>query len=314
MNVTLRQLNAFINVAETGSFTRASDKMHLTQSAVSGLIKELETNLNVVLFDRTTRQLSLSVVGHHLLPQARRILNEMQLFENEASSLTSLAQGKVRLAVSQFAASSMPAVIAQFTKCYPDINVTLLDCSAEHVLQHIENIEVDLGVDVELTEVDEDENLTAELLYELPFCVVVPEEHRFADYKKVSWNDLIDEPLITLNGPFIDHVTLELNEDIANQIKNAPYKVNFMSTALEMTRQGFGLTLCLPYMPEVIDWVSANRLVLKPLSEPVKLRKFYIYQRSSRALSPASLKFKEFLQRYFDDYFNELAKMHLVSF
>ena len=81
-----------------------------------------------------------------------------------------------------------------------------------------------------------------------------------------------------------------------------------------MTRQGFGLTLCLPYMPEVIDWVSANRLVLKPLSEPVKLRKFYIYQRSSRALSPASLKFKEFLQRYFDDYFNELAKMHLVSF
>ncbi|HBH33680.1 MAG TPA: LysR family transcriptional regulator, partial [Psychrobacter sp.] len=192
--------------------------------------------------------------------------------------------------------------------------VTLLDCSAEHVLQHIENIEVDLGVGVELTEVDEDENLTAELLYELPFCVVVPEEHRFADYKKVSWNDLIDEPLITLNGPFIDHVTLELNEDIANQIKNAPYKVNFMSTALEMTRQGFGLTLCLPYMPEVIDWVSANRLVLKPLSEPVKLRKFYIYQRSSRALSPASLKFKEFLQRYFDDYFNELTKMHLVSF
>ena len=82
MNVTLRQLNAFINVAETSSFTRASDKMHLTQSAVSGLIKELENNLEVLLFDRTTRQLSLSVVGYHLLPQARRVLNEMTVFEN----------------------------------------------------------------------------------------------------------------------------------------------------------------------------------------------------------------------------------------
>lgn len=312
MNITLRQLNAFINVAETGSFTRASDKMHLTQSAVSGLIKELENNLEVLLFDRTTRQLSLSVVGYHLLPQARRVLNEMTLFENEASSLTSLAQGKVKLAVSQFAASSMPAVIAQFAKQYPNINVTLLDCSAEHVLQHIENIEVDLGVGVELPEVEEDDNLSADLLYELPFCVVVPEEHRLASFTKVTWSDLLGEPLITLNGPFIDHVTLELNEEIALQIKNAPYKVNFMSTALEMTRQGFGVTLCLPYMPEVIDWVSANKLVLKPLSEPIKLRKFYIYQRSSRALSPASMTFKDFLQRYFEDYFTELSQLHLL--
>ena len=312
MNITLRQLNAFINVAETGSFTRASDKMHLTQSAVSGLIKELENNLEVLLFDRTTRQLSLSVVGYHLLPQARRVLNEMTLFENEASSLTSLAQGKVKLAVSQFAASSMPAVIAQFAKQYPSINVTLLDCSAEHVLQHIENIEVDLGVGVELAEVEEDDNLSADLLYELPFCVVVPEEHRLANFAEVTWSDLLGEPLITLNGPFIDHVTLELTEEIALQIKNAPYKVNFMSTALEMTRQGFGVTLCLPYMPEVIDWVSANKLVLKPLSEPVKLRKFYIYQRSSRALSPASMTFKDFLQRYFEDYFTELSQLHLL--
>lgn len=128
MNISIRQLSAFISVADNGSFTRASEQMHLTQSAVSGLIKELESSLGIVLFDRTTRQLSLSVVGHHLLPQARRILNEMQLFENEASSLTSLAQGQVRLAVSQFAASSMPAVIAQFAKAYPDISVSLLDC------------------------------------------------------------------------------------------------------------------------------------------------------------------------------------------
>ncbi|WP_298908518.1 LysR family transcriptional regulator [uncultured Psychrobacter sp.] len=309
MNISIRQLTAFISVADNGSFTRASEQMHLTQSAVSGLIKELESSLGIVLFDRTTRQLSLSVVGHHLLPQARRILNEMQLFENEASSLTSLAQGQVRLAVSQFAASSMPAVIAQFAKEYPDISVSLLDCSAENVLEHIQNIEVDLGVGTELGFMESEDDISADLLYQLPFCVVMPDSHALAQKSEVVWQDLVDIPLITLQGPFIEQVTAELDEGIASHIQQARYKVNFMSTALEMTRQGFGITLCLPYMPEVIDWVSANGLQMRPLAQPVKMRRFFIYQRSSRALSPASIAFKQFLQSYFASHFDDLQSI-----
>lgn len=309
MNISIRQLTAFISVADNGSFTRASEQMHLTQSAVSGLIKELETSLGIVLFDRTTRQLSLSVVGHHLLPQARRILNEMQLFENEASSLTSLAQGQVRLAVSQFAASSMPAVIAQFAKKYPDISVSLLDCSAENVLEHIQNIEVDLGVGTERGFIESEDDISADLLYQLPFCVVLPDSHALAQKAEIVWQDLVDTPLITLQGPFLEQVTAELDESIANHIQQARYKVNFMSTALEMTRQGFGITLCLPYMPEVIDWVSANGLQMRPLAQPVKMRRFFIYQRSSRALSPASIAFKRFLQNYFASHFDDLQRV-----
>lgn len=309
MNISIRQLSAFISVADNGSFTRASEQIHLTQSAVSGLIKELESSLGIVLFDRTTRQLSLSVVGHHLLPQARRILNEMQLFENEASSLTSLAQGQVRLAVSQFAASSMPAVIARFAKAYPDISVSLLDCSAENVLEHIQNIEVDLGVGTERGFTEPDDDISADLLYQLPFCVVMPDNHALAQKTEVIWQDLVDTPLITLQGPFIEQVTAELDEEIASHIQQARYKVNFMSTALEMTRQGFGITLCLPYMPEVIDWVSANGLQMRPLAQPVKMRRFFIYQRSSRALSPASIAFKQFLRTYFASHFDDLQRV-----
>ena len=309
MNISIRQLTAFIKVADNGSFTRASDQMHLTQSAVSGLIKELESSLGIVLFDRTTRQLSLSVVGHHLLPQARRILNEMLLFENEASSLTNLAQGQVRLAVSQFAASSMPAVIAQFSKEYPDISVSLLDCSAEHLLEHIQNIEVDLGVGTELGFMETEDDIRTDLLYRLPFCVVMPDNHALAQKREITWQDLVDIPLITLQGPFLEQVTTELDERIASHIQQARYKVNFMSTALEMTRQGFGITLCLPYMPEVIDWVSANGLQMRTLAQPVKMRQFFIYQRSSRALSPASIAFKRFLQTYFATHFDDLQSI-----
>ena len=303
MNTSIRQLHAFIQVADHGSFTRASEHMYLTQSAVSGLIKELESSLGVVLFDRTTRQLSLSSVGRHLLPQARRVLNEMHLFENEANSLTSLAQGHVRLAVSQFSASSMPAVVAQFTELYPDIKVSLLDCSADEVLKHIQDIEVDLGVGVELSPTEADDDIHADLLYQLPFCVVMPASHPLAQQKEIAWQTLLETSLITLKGPFIEQVTNELDEAITSHIQQAPYQVNFMSTALEMTRQGFGITLCLPYMPEVIDWVSANGLQMRPLSQPIKSRRFFIYQRASRALSPASIAFKQFLQQYFANHY-----------
>ena len=306
MNISIRQLTAFIEVADNGSFTRASEQMYLTQSAVSGLIKELESGLGIVLFDRTTRQLCLSAVGRHLLPQARRILNEMQLFENEASSLTSLAQGQVRLAVSQFAASSLPAVVAQFTKQHPNIGVSLLDCSAENLLKHVQDIEVDLGVGAELGFIETDDDIRADLLYQLPFCVVMPDHHPLTQKSEIAWQDLLDIPLITLQGPFLEHITTELEEAIAAHVQQARYKVNFMSTALEMTRQGFGITLCLPYMPEVIDWVSANGLQMRPLTKPVKQRQFFIYQRASRALSPATIAFKQFLQTYFATHYNDL--------
>lgn len=107
----------------------------------------------------------------------------------------------------------------------------------------------------------------------------------------------------------MEQVTTELDERIASHIQQARYKVNFMSTALEMTRQGFGITLCLPYMPEVIDWVSANGLQMRTLAQPVKMRQFFIYQRSSRALSPATIAFKGFLQTYFATHFDDLQSI-----
>ena len=101
MSTTLRQLRAFVLVAEQNSFTKAAETLCLTQSALSGLIKELEQNLDVKLFDRTTRKLHLSDAGMRLLPQARRVLNEMSVLNEKVSNLKSLHQGHIRLAVSQ---------------------------------------------------------------------------------------------------------------------------------------------------------------------------------------------------------------------
>lgn len=292
MSTTLRQLRAFVLVAEQNSFTKAAETLCLTQSALSGLIKELEQNLGVKLFDRTTRKLYLSDAGVRLLPQARRVLNEMSVLSEKVNNLKSLHQGHVRLAVSQqLSASTMPKFISKFCELHPNIQVTLTDCSVDDVVDHIENLEADLGVAPERAY---SQDLNADVLFSSPFYLVLPATHPFAKKDVVRWSDLLNERLITLNGPFFKSLQTELPAQISSRIFNPDFEVNFLSTALGMTRMGLGVTLCLLYAAE---WVEQNGLVMRPIADPVVERKFLLYTHKNRSLSPAALAFKEFLEK-----------------
>ncbi len=290
MSTTLRQLKAFVLVAEQNSFTKAAEALCLTQSALSGLIKELEQNLDVKLFDRTTRKLHLSDAGGRLLPQAKRVLNEMSVLNEKVANLKSLHQGHIYLAVSQqLSASTMPKFIAKFCELHPNIEVTLTDCSIDQVVEHIENLEADLGVAPERSYSDD---LHADILFSSPFYLVLPTSHPFAKKNRLHWSDLLNERLITLNGPFIKGLQNELPVQISSRIFNPDFEINFLSTALGMTRMGLGVTLCLLYAAE---WVEQNGLTMRPITEPVVERKFLLYTHKNRSLSPAALAFKEFL-------------------
>lgn len=290
MNVTLRQLKAFVLVAEHNSFTKAAELLTLTQSALSGLIKELEQSLDIKLFDRTTRKMHLSDAGVRLLPQARRILNEVAILNEKVDALKSLHQGHIRLAVSQqLAASAMPQFIAKFCEQYPNIQVALVDCSVDDVVAQVENLAIDLGI---APERQHSPDVSATVLFESSFYLVLPKNHPLAKRKQIAWEDLLSEKLITLNGPFIKALQTELPAEISGRIFNPDYEVNFLSTALGMTRQGLGVTLCLLY---AADWVHQNGLVMRPLYKPVVARKFLLYTHKDRSLSPAALAFQAFV-------------------
>lgn len=283
MNVSLRQLKAFVTIAETGSFTQAATALHLSQSALSGLIKDLESHWNVRLFDRTTRQLHVSVAGQRLLPSARRVLNELAALESEVDNTKNRHHGQVRLAVAQqLAASVMPRLLASFSHRYPDIRVTLIDCSVEQVLQHVQNVETDFGLGPDR---DRHDDIESEFLFALPFYLALPPEHPLASGHTVAWQALLHEPLITLTGPFTERLATALPEELAMRILKPDFRVNFLSTALSMVQSGLGLTLCLPYAG---DWVRQNGLVMRPLVTPHIERKFFLYHRKSRSLSPAA--------------------------
>jgi DNA-binding transcriptional LysR family regulator len=290
MNVTLRQLRAFVAVAQSASFTEAASRLHVTQSALSGLIKEMEGALGVRVLHRSTRRVQLSEVGAEFLPLATRILQDLDQALDAITDIKALRQGVVRVAVPQLMACTlMPQVIAAFARKHPQVRVLLADVPVEAVQAKVRSGEVDLGVGPERADAG---GVDARALFELPFVAVLPPDHALARRRRLSWADLAGQSLISLAGEY----TRLLNADLAAQGGTAPLQpqleVAYMTTALSMVSAGLGVTTCLPYAQSLIKLYG---LKTRPLDSPQVRRAFHLFTRRDRKPSPAAQAFAEFL-------------------
>lgn len=292
MNVTLRQLHAFLAVAQTGSFTLAAERLFITQSALSSLIRELESTLGLRLFDRSTRRLRLSVVGQELHPQIEKILQDLDGVVSEAGNLKALQRGKVRIAVPQLLACTLlPEVMADFKHQHPGVQLRLIDCPVESVMARVFSGEVDIGLGPER---EANSDIEASELFTLPFMVVVPPDHALAQQSQVRWQDIVGQPLITLQGQFTELLVSDVGEAARELQQDSFMQVTFMTTALALVRAGLGITLCMPYARMLVE---QNGLVMRPLVEPMVERSFWVFTRKGRTLAPAAEEFLAFLRQ-----------------
>lgn len=293
MNVSLRQLRAFVAVARTGSFTLAAESLFITQSALSGLIKELEQTLGLKVIDRSTRRIHLSDVGRNLYPLVDKILHDLDGILDEVASLKALKKGLVRVAAPQLMASTLlPEVIAAYARVHPEVTIRLVDCVVESVISRVFSGEVDFGVGPER---EPNSDIAADTLFELPFMAVFPPGHRLAARTELRWADLMGHPFISLQGQFTERLTGDLRRAVRDLTLAPTNEVAFMSTALAMVSAGLGVTVCIPYAASL---VRLYRLEMRPLSDPVVARRFYVFTRDGRSLSPAAESFRAFLHAY----------------
>ncbi|HQQ70766.1 MAG TPA: LysR family transcriptional regulator [Alicycliphilus sp.] len=291
MNVTLRQLRAFVAVADTGSFTLAAERLFITQSALSGLVKELEASLGLRLFDRSTRRLRLSDTGRELYPQIEKILHDLDGVVSEVGNLKDLQRGTVRVAVPQLLACTLlPEVMAGFRTQHPGVQLRLVDCAVESVMARVFSGEVDMGIGPER---DANSDIDAEPLFSLPFMAVMPPMHALARREKLQWPDLSGQSLITLQGQFTELLVSDVGEAARDLHKEAFMQVTYMTTALALVRAGLGITLCMPYARTLVEQFG---LVMRPVGDPVVERSFWVFTRRGRALTPAAQNFRTFLE------------------
>jgi DNA-binding transcriptional LysR family regulator len=296
MNPTLRQMRALVALARTGNFTLAAQAMHVTQSALSGLIKELEQTLGVRVVDRSTRRIAMTEVGRELVPLFSQMIDDLDRALANIADHAQLKKGIVRVAVPQLMACTlMPAVIAAWKQRYPEVKVSLADSPVESVTARVLSGESDLGIGPERGAAGQLE--TRELM-EMAFEAVVPPGHPLlarGEGKPVGWHELDAWPVISLRGQFTERLQADMHEALREASLQPAHEVTYMTTALAMAAAGLGVTVCMPYAAPLVRLYGLHTL---PLAEPVLTRRFFIYTREQRSLSPAAEAFIAFLLAY----------------
>ena len=290
MNVTLRQLRAFLAVARTGSFTSAAEGLSVTQSALSSLIKELEGALGVRMVDRSTRRIQLSDIGRDCFPLMDKIVQDLDRVLAEVADVKALKKGMVRIAAPQLMSCTvLPEFIAAYNKARPEITIRLVDSLVEDVMSKVVTGEVDFGIGPER---DTGSDVSTAQLFELAFVAVFPSGHALGAQTEVRWADLVAYPFISLRGLFAERITVDLSAAILDLTLTPSQEVAFMSTALSMVSNGLGVTACIPYAESL---VQLYKLEMRPLREPEVKRRFFVLTRNGRALSPAAESALDFL-------------------
>ena len=284
MNVTLRHMRAAVSVAAHGSFRRAAEAVHLSQPALSLAVSELEQQLGLTLFDRTSRSVTTTDVGSAFLREASRLLADFDRLLQETGDVAQSRRGRVVVScVASVAGRIMPLVLQRSFELHPQLDVIVHDDVAIQVLSAVRHREADFGLTVEPAELGE--GMLFEALHQDRFHLVCLADHRLARKRSVAWRDLNGLSLIALStSSGTQHV---LRDEMVRQrielARSTP--VSQLSTVHGMLEAGLGVSI----LPAIALPVNGHpTLVTRPLVEPVMSRTIGIYRRRDRSLSPAA--------------------------
>ncbi|MGG4264472.1 cidABC operon transcriptional activator CidR [Peribacillus simplex] len=208
----IKHLQYFIEVTNFNSFTRAADHLFITQPTISKMIKNLETELGVELFDRSRKQLILTDAGRVVLEQAKLIDKAFHNLETEMDNLLGLKKGHIRIGLPPIIdASFFPRILSRFHEVYPDITFQLVENGSKKIEESVQNDLIDIGVIVLPTN-------TALFHYfaflEEDINLIVHPSHPYACREEIDLADLENESFILFNKDYVlrDLVISSCNE------------------------------------------------------------------------------------------------------
>ncbi len=293
MNVTLKQIKAFVTVAQAGSFTLAANRLHLTQSAVSVLISELEQQFGLRLFDRTTRLVQLNDAGRDFTPPAHNMRPPPPPPRAGPTQRRANTRGRVAVAATPLmAAILLPKAIARYTAMYPGISVILHDTAAEQIQPKVRDGEVDFGIG---TFGKSWRELSAEPLMVDTLVLACPAAHPLAAKASVAWRDLAGHPFISLaRDNSVGQLIRTVLADAGVEVHSA-YEVSYLSTVVGMVDAGLGIAVLPSYASPITRLYDIE---VRKLVKPAIRREMSFLTRQGRTLSPAAESLKAFLKRY----------------
>ncbi|MBD2665332.1 transcriptional regulator NtcB, LysR family [Richelia sinica FACHB-800] len=234
----LEQLQAFLAIAQTGSFQQAARKCGVTQSTISRQIQSLEADLGVELFHRTS-QSKLTLGGERLLPRVRKICQEWDTATKELADLVAGKQPELCIAViHSLCASYLPPVLQKFCHDYPDVQLRVTSLGSDRALKVLKDGLVDLAIVMHNRFLITSKEMAVEVLYEEPIEVLTSINHPLAQYEYVPWSELVRYPqVIFKDGYGMQRLIQDRFERLEAKLQ-AALEVNTLDAFRGVVRQG----------------------------------------------------------------------------
>lgn len=289
--LNLRHLRAFIEVAHQGNFTRAADKLAISQPALTITIHQLEDLIGVELFRRTTRKVTLSPDGEDFLPTAEHLIDD---FEKAILSVYASAKrrsGVVDIAVlPSIAVRLLPRAIESFKQSNSSIKITLRDDNARGVHRQVRRNEVDFGISNQWENHPELE--FTPLFRDRVGAVLLPDHPLAKDTTPLPWDKLKDYSFATMSQDTGVNVLLNATEGLPESVYSPDYEVLTMAALAGIVEAGLAIT-ALPKL--AMPRLTEPSLVFRELTDPVVDRQVYIITRKNEPLSKSAQAIQELL-------------------
>lgn len=281
MNLSTRQLRAFVALADERHFTRAAQRCHLTQPAFSALIRGIEEDAGVRLFDRSTRHVELTAEGQVLDAGARRLLTELELLSEDLRDHAAKRRGRVALAaLPSLAAGWLPTILADFRRQYPGIALDLRDALLDACLDMVLQGTVDFAVAAQRADMTD---LDSEFLQADRYHLVCPEDHPLARAERVRMQDVVRQPMIQLARS--SSVRQVLEHAVGARLPPPVLEVEHLATVTGLVAAGLGVSV-VPAM--TLFHFRRPGLAVRPLAGKGLARSLYLVKRRGRTLSVAA--------------------------
>ncbi len=280
--MNLRALQYLVTLADVRHFSKAAERCHVSQPTLSTQIRKLEEELDVLLVERSPRQVMLTEVGEDVVRRARALLGEVDAIKSIARRSRDPHSGTLRMGIfPTLAPYFLPHVVPAIRKAFPRLTLRLFEEKTEDVLAMLTQGRLDAGL---LALPVEGDSLATRVLFEEPFVLAVPEGHPLCGADSVEMNDLENQELLLLeDGHCLREQALEVC-----QLSGAHEQLDFHATSMETLRQmvaaGTGITL-MPVLAVKPPVAHTENLVTRPFKTPGPKRTIALVWRKSSAVS-----------------------------
>lgn len=296
LNITLRQMRAFVEAYRLRNLTHAADAVHVSQSAMSALIRQFEEELGCTLFERTPRVLRPTKAADDAYRQVVGILKGVQVLGDEMHARAEEFETLLTFSCSPaLSAAVIPTVVATFKKQYPEVKVAVHDAYDASLIERVlsEEVEFSIGFFDHAPEA-----LTSQALIVDHLCAVCDASNPLARKERVTWKDMLGQPMIKIaKGAQIQQLVTDAISSSGGTLRPA-YEVSFIHTGLGFAAQGLGVLVIPGYLLRGNPHMSS--LVARKLHDPLVERSLVVHTRQGHTLSSAATAFLEMVREHLE--------------